>query len=1526
MKRFLYTIIFLLLNGFSLYATQIVVLTGGNIQNAINTAINGDTIQVQQGTYVENLSIINKNITMMSFSGAQYTLINGINGGSVLKIISSNVIIKGFTLYNGTGDTTLINVPNVGVQIDSVGGGIFARNIGNSLLQNLIIEKNHAHLGGGIFISNSTETIKNTIIRNNNATLFGGGIWAVGANTSNVVNTLLYANHVGKQAGAIGANNGSQINMTHVVIAYNSADSLKGEALWRANSANFNLTNSIIWGQKKHLVYSFDASAGTITVLNSDIENDTLGGISTGFTAIFTDTLRRNPHFYNAYIYDFHLSFESSCKNTGVNVGIPPQDFEGRNRIIGTFADMGAYEFGETLTDKTLSQILPGSTYPFQYDGQGGAYYTDRLIVSYVSCTDPIHKANFRNTWAGLIEAVNVLDCHQEIEEWKLNSPKADSIIANGNTPNSSGSRTERLEREPYISGGGDSTQISPSFQYNLPTTLPIPYNPLQDTLVGVLDTGIDYGHQYLQNVLYYSPGSTYLGIADSLGWNTMQENSNIWDDNIPTNPNSMYGGHGTHVAGIVKDAAKIDGNSGIKILPIKVLDAKGIGSLFDVGKGICYAITKDAKILNLSLGNYGAYSPFFAKMITDAQNANILVVAAAGNDGVDTDDMLFQHYPSGFPNENIISVAADSNNYLASWSNRAIVGEKCVRSVDLAADGDSVLSILPTYHPIYPTYNNASLIFPKSGTSMATPFVTGRVIREMLIGTPTSLIKPNLVKLSSWNIVLDGSVSKGVLRSYMQTNWILPNAASSNEIYVALQNIYVSNYNLAGFSVNLYAGGSINYAGTITNYGALASFPATFSYNICSPPTYILFTQAYSMPEPDAPTIVCPNTLMVYADIGMCYASNVVLGTPITTNSCDAASITNNAPTIFPVGQTIVRWIVTNCCGLADTCFQIVNVLDVQNPVITCPPPISINCPNTNIFLGTPIYEDNCTVVTMFNDAPSSYSIGATQVNWIVIDASGNVGTCSQVVTLGYAQMDVTLTNSYSVCYNTQNQTLTSNVTGGTTPYTYSWVNQTDNISLGTNSFQNVPTLATKTYCVYITDACGLTEMRCMTLTILPLPPAVITVTGSTTFCVNMPSVLMANGGGGYAYQWKRGNLSVGNLPSYLPVISGNHKVIVTGANGCKDTSAWVSITVKPLPIANAGADKGACIGTPIQIGTSMNMANTYTWSPSIGLNNANIATPMASPTINTTYTLTVNNATTGCTNTDAVIIYPLIAPAMPTLNSTTSPVCQGTNVVLTPLAAGVPSVNWYKNNVLLYTKPAFLAQTITLPNLNPDTFKIKAKAMNGCLSPFSNAVSVQINAAPLPTISPTGTANIISVCLAGAPTKTQILSANLPAGSPSATFSWQQYISSSYNNVGIGSTYTATVGSSVGQTQKTYRLVATYNNACVRYSANKTVKAQAICRIAGEEPVEETAYKENITIFPNPTTGEIHLSTEGNMLQNAQITIFDELGKKVYQLHTAAETTTLEMNLVALTSGMYLIQVIGEKDEVFTYKMIKE
>ncbi|MEP5502816.1 MAG: HYR domain-containing protein [Algibacter sp.] len=162
---------------------------------------------------------------------------------------------------------------------------------------------------------------------------------------------------------------------------------------------------------------------------------------------------------------------------------------------------------------------------------------------------------------------------------------------------------------------------------------------------------------------------------------------------------------------------------------------------------------------------------------------------------------------------------------------------------------------------------------------------------------------------------------------------------------------------------------------------------------------------QIVTVTDDELPTITCPDNITVIADAGLCSATNVDLGEPITADNCSVEPATNNALEPFALGDTTVTWTVTDGSGNIATCEQIVTVIDGALPIITCPSDVTVSvdtntCGATNVSLGDLDVED-CTSVTVTNNAPTTFEIGNTTVIWTAIDAAGNETTCEQIVTV---------------------------------------------------------------------------------------------------------------------------------------------------------------------------------------------------------------------------------------------------------------------------------------------------------------------------------------------------------------------------------------------------------------------------------------------------------------------------------------------------------------------------------------------
>ncbi|MEK2690764.1 S8 family peptidase [Bdellovibrio sp. GT3] len=247
---------------------------------------------------------------------------------------------------------------------------------------------------------------------------------------------------------------------------------------------------------------------------------------------------------------------------------------------------------------------------------------------------------------------------------------------------------------------------------------------PDRDIVIAIIDTGVDINHPLIKDNLWLNPkekingqdndGNGYAG--DLHGWNFVSENSDLSDQH----------GHGTHIAGIIRQRTL---SKRVKFMVLKYYDPEQSGrvNLVNTVRAIRYAIKMKADIINYS-GGGDTRSALEEQAIREAQEKGILFVAAAGNDGRNTDKMGY--YPAGYNLRNIISVAAlDTNRHLIDSSN---YGSK---SVDIAAPGKNVYSSLP-----------GGQFGVMTGTSQATAWVTG-LAAALMLQNP-ELRDPELIKL----------------------------------------------------------------------------------------------------------------------------------------------------------------------------------------------------------------------------------------------------------------------------------------------------------------------------------------------------------------------------------------------------------------------------------------------------------------------------------------------------------------------------------------------------------------------------------------------------------------------------------------------------------------------------------------------------------------------------------------------------------------------------------------------------------
>ena len=292
-----------------------------------------------------------------------------------------------------------------------------------------------------------------------------------------------------------------------------------------------------------------------------------------------------------------------------------------------------------------------------------------------------------------------------------------------------------------------------------------------------------------------------------------------------------------------------------------------------------------------------------------------------------------------------------------------------------------------------------------------------------------------------------------------------------------------------------------------------------------------------------------------------------------------------------------------------------------------------------------------------------------------------------------------------------------------GVPGYTYSWSSPSGFTSSDANPIDS-PTVTT-TYTVTVSDASGATATSSVNVFVVPIP----TATASTSGPVCIGGVLALTGGdnGMTAYNWTgpNGFTSTEQSPTVsnnaTAAMAGTYTLIVSDGT-CSNTDS-TTLTVNPLPIAEAGNDVTICQGTS----TSLNATGgaTYSWSPGTGLNNPNVASPMASPMVSTAYTVIVTSAA-GCSAADSLLI--TVKPAAPVNAGLDSAICIGESVHLSATSAGSGTYSWSPATGLSATN---IHNPIATPNTTT-TYVVTLSYSNGCSA--TDNVIVTVN--PTPTL----------------------------------------------------------------------------------------------------------------------------------------------------------------------------------------------
>jgi hypothetical protein len=288
-----------------------------------------------------------------------------------------------------------------------------------------------------------------------------------------------------------------------------------------------------------------------------------------------------------------------------------------------------------------------------------------------------------------------------------------------------------------------------------------------------------------------------------------------------------------------------------------------------------------------------------------------------------------------------------------------------------------------------------------------------------------------------------------------------------------------------------------------------------------------------------------------------------------------------------------------------------------------------------------------------------------------------------------------------------------------------YSWTSKPGGFS-SSSAFAVVKPAVTTTYYLTVTSSTGCSKTDSVTITVNPLPAA---KTGADqSICLGQDAVIGDTAVSGNSYSWTSkpvGFSSNKSNPSVSPVITTTYYLTETANNtGCSKSDS-VTVTVNPLPMADAGKDTSVCEGGAVTIGPTTKPAGfTYSWTSDPAGFSSSSNSIIVSPSSTTTYILAERN-NYGCSDTDSVkvTVYPLPQPDAGSDRS----ICAGDSISIGTKAVAGHAYHWT-------SQPAAFSANVATPVVKPistTTYYLTEISEHGCS--MTDSVTITVNPLPL-------------------------------------------------------------------------------------------------------------------------------------------------------------------------------------------------
>jgi Secretion system C-terminal sorting domain len=431
---------------------------------------------------------------------------------------------------------------------------------------------------------------------------------------------------------------------------------------------------------------------------------------------------------------------------------------------------------------------------------------------------------------------------------------------------------------------------------------------------------------------------------------------------------------------------------------------------------------------------------------------------------------------------------------------------------------------------------------------------------------------------------------------------------------------------------------------------------------------------------------------------------------------------------------------VVTDADGTSATSeTAIVTIAQPPLATITAAGPLTF-CAGKNVLLkattGTGYtWQWKKTGVNIDSATSSSYSAIATGTYSVVVTNATGCSTNSAIINVIVNSVPLATVAAASSLTFCEGKTVQLKATTGTG---YNWQWKRGGADIAGANLSNYTASITGTYTVVVTNASGcVAASPALTVVVKPMPVAVITPAGPTTFCSGKNVLLKANTGTNYTYKWTKGAAIIPDAvqSNYTATAPGQYSVTVTNASGCSVTSAPIAITVNPLPVATItpAGPLTFCTGQSVILKANTGTNYTYQWKKA-GVNIPDATQVNYTASASGVHSVAVTNAA-GCSvlsSTVAITVnnIPLatIAAAGPTS------FCAGKSVLLKAVSGTGYIYQWKKNGINI---PQEITSNYTATATG--VYSVLVTNAAGC-SATSTGIAVTVTTAPLATVAAAG------------------------------------------------------------------------------------------------------------------------------------------------------------------------------------------